>query len=385
MEVYLDNAATTKPLKVVIEAMIETLESTYGNPSSLHRKGLAVERKIKEVRKTIGKEIKAKSSEVIFTSGGTEGNNLAIFGVLDHLKDKKARIITLSTEHKSVLNAFNEFEKKGFEVCYVKMDDKGRVDLSHLEELLQKNTVLVSISYINNETGTLQPIQSIGNMIREKSSGAKFHVDAVQAFGKIDIDVKQSNIHLMTASAHKIHGPKGVGFLYVREGTHIKPMFFGGAQESSIRPGTENTPGILGFGTSVKELSKNKREAYESVLTLKEYFLKGIVENIEEVIYRNGETGKVSPYILNVSFLGVKSEVLLHSLESKGIYVSSGSACMSKEQNYSHVLTAMRLDDKAIDSAIRFSFSRYTTREELDYTLNQLKIIIKDLRMIMKR
>ncbi len=385
MEVYLDNAATTKPLKRVIEAMIDTMESNYGNPSSLHRKGFEVERKIKDVRKTLGKEIKGKPSEIIFTSGGTEGNNLAILGALDHLKEKKARIITLPTEHKSVLNTFKELANKGFEICYGKVDGNGRVDLSHLKELLQKNTALVSISYINNETGVIQPIQKIGHMIRENCPGAKFHVDAVQAYGKIDIDVKQSNIHLLTASAHKIHGPKGVGVLYVKEGTLIKPLLFGGAQQRSIRPGTENTPGILGFGISIKELSKNKREAYKSVLDLKEHFIQRIEEEIEDVTYIGDAFGENSPYILNVSFLGVKSEVLLHSLESKEIYVSSGSACTSTELSHSHVLKALGLDVETIDSAIRFSFSRYTTKDELDYTVKQLRIIIKDLRMIMKR
>ena len=385
MEVYLDNAATTKPLKRVIEAMIDTMESNYGNPSSLHRKGFEVERKIKDVRKTLGKEIKGKPSEIIFTSGGTEGNNLAILGALAHLKEKKARIITLPTEHKSVLNTFKELANKGFEICYGKVDGNGRVDLSHLKELLQKNTALVSISYINNETGVIQPIQKIGHMIRENCPGAKFHVDAVQAYGKIDIDVKQSNIHLLTASAHKIHGPKGVGVLYVKEGTLIKPLLFGGAQQRSIRPGTENTPGILGFGISIKELSKNKREAYKSVLDLKEHFIQRIEEEIEDVTYIGDAFGENSPYILNVSFLGVKSEVLLHSLESKEIYVSSGSACTSTELSHSHVLKALGLDVETIDSAIRFSFSRYTTKDELDYTVKQLRIIIKDLRMIMKR
>lgn len=385
MEVYLDNAATTKPLKIVAEAMIETMESTYGNPSSLHRKGLDAERKIKEVRKNLGKEIKGKSSEIIFTSGGTEGNNLAIFGSLAHLNDKKARLITLPTEHKSVLNAFKELDSKGFEICFAKVDEKGRVDLFHLEDLLQKNTALISISYINNETGVIQPIKEIGDMIRENCPGAKFHVDAVQAFGKIDIDVKQSNIHLLTASAHKIHGPKGVGFMFIKEGVLIKPLFFGGAQERLYRPGTENTPGILGFGASIKALSRNKREAYDSVLALKEYFFQRLEEEIKDVAYVRGTFREDSPYILNASFLGVKSEVLLHSLESKGIYVSSGSACTSTESSHSHVLKALGLDAEAIDSAIRFSFSRYTTKEELEYTVNQLSSIIKDLRMIMKR
>ena len=384
MEVYLDNAATTKPLKKVTEAMMETLETFYGNPSSLHRKGLDVERKLKEVRKTLGKEIKARSSEVYFTSGGTEGNNLAILGGLDHLKNKSPRVITLATEHKSVLNPFKELETKGFDVCYAAVNSKGRIDLENFEKLLKKNTALVSISYINNETGAIQPIEKIGRMIRELCPGAKFHVDAVQAFGKIDIDVKGSNIHLLTASAHKIHGPKGVGILYVKEGTLLKPLFWGGAQESSIRPGTENTPGIIGFGVGVKELSNNKREAYGSVLRLKEYFVHRLINEVENIKYLKGEEDE-SPYILNVSFLGVKSEVLLHSLESKGIYVSSGSACTSTDKSHSHVLKAIGLKDDEIDSAIRFSFNRYTTKEELDYTLDQLITIIKDLRMIMKR
>ncbi len=385
MEVYLDNAATTKPQMRVIETMTEAMEAIYGNPSSLHRKGLEVERRVKEIRKNLGKEIKGKPSEIIFTSGGTEGNNLAISGALAHLKDKRPRIITLPTEHKSVLNTFKEWEKNGYEVCYSKVDNKGRVDLRQLQELINKETALVSISYINNETGVIQPISEIGQIIRESGSGAKFHVDAVQAFGKIDIDVKKSNIDMLTASAHKIHGPKGVGFLYVKEGTPLKPLFFGGAQERSIRPGTENTPGILGFGAGIKELSRDKRKVYDSVLAHKEYFVQQIIDGIEEVAYIKGEFGEESPYILNVSFIGVKSEVLLHSLESKGIFVSSGSACNAQDKSHSHVLEALGLEYDIIDSAIRFSFSRYTTKEELDYTLGQLKVIVKDLRMIMKR
>ncbi|NBG88976.1 cysteine desulfurase family protein [Isachenkonia alkalipeptolytica] len=385
MEVYLDNAATTKPLKSVVEALVEAMEFNYGNPSSLHRKGLEVERKIKEVRKYLSKEIKGKPSEVIFTSGGTESNNIAILGALNHVKREAPKVITLPTEHKSVLNAIKELEGKGFEVCHGKMDDRGRVDLSHLQGILDKNTVLVSISYINNETGVIQPIEEIGKILKDRNCGAKFHVDGVQAFGKVNIDVKKCNIDMLTGSAHKIHGPKGIGFLYVKEGTLIKPLFFGGTQEYTLRPGTENTPGILGFGNGLKELLGNKREVYNKVLGIKKAFMQQLEQEISDISIVSKNIEEESPYILNVSFLGVKSEVLLHSLESVGIYVSSGSACTSKEQDHSHVLEAIGLSEESIDSALRFSFSRYTTEEEINYALGQLKSIVNELRMIMKR
>lgn len=385
MEVYLDNAATTKPIKAVIHAVTDALEEAYGNPSSLHRKGLESERKIKEIRKNVAKEIKAKPSEIIFTSGGTEGNNLAILGSLADSTKKERRIITLPTEHKSVLNAVKQLESRGFEVSYGKVDKTGHIILSDLEKLLDHTTAFVSVSNINNETGVIQPIEKIGEMIRDKCPTAKFHVDGVQAFGKIDVDVKKCNIDLLTGSAHKFHGPKGVGFLYVKEGTRVKPLLFGGAQELSLRPGTENVPGILGFGSSLKELLINKRECYDSVFALKKYFVSSLEKEIEDIVFITGSLDNESPYILNVSFIGVKSEVLLHSLESQGIYVSSGSACTSKELSHSHVLQAMGLKNAVIDSALRFSFSRFTTKEELDYTLKQLKTLVKDLRMIMKR
>lgn len=383
MEVYLDNAATTKPLKSVVKTTAEAMEFYYGNPSALHRKGLEVERKIKEVRKNLGKEINGKSSEIIFTSGGTESNNLAILGSTNQAK--KTRVITIPTEHKSVLNAFKELESKSFEICYARVDHRGMVDLLHLEELMEQPTALVSISYINNETGVIQPIEKIGKFLKKKQSSVRFHVDGVQAFGKINIDVKKCNIDLLTGSAHKMHGPKAVGFLYIKEGTSIKPLVFGGNQESSLRPGTENTTGILGFGKSLKEVLKNKRQCYNQVMKIKKGFIERMEREVDNAFLITENLDEESPYILNVSFLGVKSEVLLHSLESVGIYVSSGSACTSKEDNHSHVLKAIGLKDERIDSAIRFSFSRYTTEEEIDYTLEQLKTIVEDLRKIMKR
>ena len=385
MEVYLDNAATTKPNKSVVTGMVEAMDTLYGNPSSLHRKGLETERRIKEVRKRLSREIKAKPGEVIFTSGGTESNNLAIFGAVAHLYNKKPRIITVPTEHKSVLNPVKELESEGYEVSYAKVDARGRVDLKDLEELINNKTALISLSYINNETGVIQPIEKIGKMLKERNTAAKFHVDGVQAFGKVDIDVRKEYIDLLTVSAHKIHGPKGLGFLYVREGTPLHPRVFGGSQEASVRPGTENTPGIIGFGMGLGELLQHKAETYNKVFEMKQYFLERLKKDLDDLSIISSELKEESPYILNVSFLGVKSEVLLHSLESFGIYVSSGSACTSKESGYSHVLKAIKRSDEEIDSAIRFSFSRNTTKEELDYCLGHLKETVEDLRMIMKR
>ncbi len=384
MEVYLDNASTTKPLKNVVEATIDSMENHYGNPSSLHRKGLEVERKIKEARKKLAQEIKGKLSEVVFTSGGTESNNLAILGSMHHVK-RNRRIITLPTEHKSVLNAFKELEEQGFEVCYSNVDERGRIDLLHLEKLMEKQTALVSIAYINNETGVVQPIEEIGKLLKNKQRTVKFHVDGVQAFGKVNIDVNKSNIDMLSGSAHKIHGPKAVGFLYVKKGTLLKSLFYGGNQEYTLRPGTENTSGILAFGEGLKEILENKGQHYNRIKEIKQDFMRRLEKQINDIAILSENHDEESPYILNVSFLGVKSEVLLHSLESVGIYVSSGSACTSKEADQSHVLKAIGLKDERVDSAIRFSFSRYTTEKEINYTLMQLTNIVEDLRMIMKR
>ncbi len=387
MEIYLDNAATTKPLHNVMKMLEKEAFSGYGNPSSLHRKGLETEKKIKEARRNIAREINGKYNDIYFTSGGTESNNLALIGFFtkNFKSIKPFRCVTLKTEHKSILKSMDHILSKGANVQYVHVDKNGLIDLVNLEMLLKEGVDLLSVSHVNNETGVIQPIEKIGKLFKKYYSAGYFHVDGVQSFCKIPLNVMDAKIDALSISAHKIHGLKGTGVLYLRDKNKVNPLFFGGAQEGEVRPGTENFPGIIGLDAALKELGKSYSSYYKEVADKKRYFMENILETIDHVSVNGiaGESG--SPYILNLSFLGVKSEVLLHSLESDGIYVSSGSACNAKKSDRSHVLEAMNLNDHRIDSAIRFSFSPFTTYEELDETVEVLRNHVESLRRIMMR
>lgn len=379
MEIYFDNSATTKPYDEVIDSVCNGMREYYGNPSSLHNIGLKCEKKLNSVRETIASTLNAHRDEIYFTSGGSEGNNLILKG----LAKPGHHIITTEFEHKSVLETCNELEKEGVKITYLKVDKEGKISLEELKNSITKETVLVSIMYVNNEIGTIQNIEAIGKIIKEKSSRAKFHVDGVQGYGKLPIDVKKMNIDFLTASAHKIHGPKGVGILYIKKGAVLKSLISGGSQEKGLRAGTENLPGIIGLETAAQITFKNINENYSKVKELKEYMVSEL-EKIDNIRINSPLRDEFSPYILNVSFIGVRAEVLLHLLEESNIYVSTGSACTSKGSvsSGSYVVKALGLNKSEIESAIRFSFSSDNTKEEIDKTIEVLKTSLVFLRRV---
>ena len=371
--VYFDNSATTKPCGKAIEYINEALTNNWANPSSLYDLGMNAEILVSKARQAIAKVISAREDEIIFTSSGTEANNTAVMAAL-YRKGIGKRIITTEIEHPSVLETVKRLEDEGFEVIRLKAQSDGTVSLSQLESCLDSKTVLVSIMMVNNEIGTIQPIKEAAKLIRKLSPRAYFHCDAVQAFGKVSINVKDLDVDMLTASAHKIHGPKGVGFLYCKKGVAIKPFITGGGQEKGLRSGTESVPLIAGFLGAVESLPDLKKQQAQ-LREIKEYAISKFSE-CEKIII-NSPCQSV-PFILNISVMGYRSETLLHFLESKQIYVSSGSACSKGEQSY--VLSALGLDKKRTDSALRLSFSRYTEKEEIDLCLSALVEAVKRLR-----
>ena len=379
MQIYLDNSATTKPYKEVVEKMIFALENDYANPSSLHKKGLEVEKNIKKIREDIARTLGVKEKEIYFTSGGTESNNSIIRGVLDK---RKNHIITTKIEHPSVLDTIKTLEKEGIEVTYLDVDSEGKIDINSLKSSIKENTILVSIMHVNNEVGSIQPISEIGKYLKTLKEKVYFHVDAVQSFGKINFKPSKYNIDFMSVSGHKIHGPKGIGFMYIKENSTPPPPPTGGGQEFGFRSGTENIPGIYGLGEAVRITNKNLDKNIQKINTLKNLLKSEILNNIENVKINSPEDGVC--HILNVSFLGVKGEVLLHYLEQKDIYVSTGSACSSKKKG-SHVLNAMNLSKDEIEGTIRFSLSCFNTEEEILETIKVLKSSVEDLRFIIKK
>lgn len=381
MEIYLDNSATTKPYEEVINVMADGMRKYYGNPSSLHKLGIEAERMLNKSRETIAKTINASRDEIYFTSGASEGNNLVIKGIAK----PNHHVITTKFEHHSVLKVYEELEKLGVKVTYLNVDKNGMISLDELRDSICKDTVLVSIMFVNNEIGSIQDLERIGNLIKEKSSRAKFHVDAVQGYGKFKIDVKKMKIDALTVTGHKFHGPKGTGFLYLKKGINLTSLIHGGEQEKGVRAGTQNVPGIMALEKACEISNKYREENYEKVLEIKRYMLKRLGE-IDNIRINSVDDEFHSPYILNVSFIGVRAEVILHLLEAEDIYVSTGSACTSKTNiaNGSYVIKAMGLcDDEAI-GAIRFSFSEENTKEEIDKVIEVLKGSLTFLRRIKK-
>ena len=375
MNAYLDNSATTKVCEKAKEAMLYALENCWGNPSSLHEKGIEAEGLLLKAGETLAKALSCTKEEIIFTSGGTEGNNLAILGGARANKRKGNRVITSAIEHPSVQKSFEKLSQEGFEVIYIGTDEKGHLDMNTLTEAINEKTVLVSIMAVNNEVGTIEPVSEIARIIKLKNSPALFHIDAVQAFGKIPLNVKKLGADLMTVSSHKIHGPKGVGALFVKKGTKLIPNALGGSQGREIRPGTEPVPAIAGFMGATQDLTVNA--SLEKITALRDYFK-------EELMKRDGieinSPDDALPYIINISLPGYRSETLLNFLSDTGIYVSSGSACAKGHK--SHVLTAMGLPDRIIDSSLRISLSRFTEKEELDFFLESID---KAMKVIMKK
>ena len=355
-EIYFDNGATTKPSQNVAEIMYETLTGDYGNPSSLHSKGLDAEHIVKNSRKIIADSVKASADEIIFTASGSEANNLAIIGAARMFR-YKGEIITSKVEHKCVLECMKSLENEGFKVHYLDVDENGVVSVEQLKSLLNKDTQLVSIMHVNNECGAVQPINEIYAAVKEFNSEILVHTDNIQGYCKFDLTSKSCD--MMSVSAHKIHGPKGIGALYVRKGVRLSPVIYGGGQEKGLRGGTENVPAIAGFAKAVETFDNN----ISVVLDIKKHIAKRITTEIPKV-YVNGDVDNSSQYILNIAMIGLRSEIILHSLEQKGIYVSSGSACSSNKPSPSHVLTAMGYKPERVDSSIRLSFSNENTMEE---------------------
>lgn len=379
MEVYFDNAATTKIIPEVREIMLETMDVEYGNPSSLHMKGVGAEKYIRYARDVFSRQLKCEPKELIFTSGGTESNNLALIGIADANRRSGNHIITTKIEHASVYNPILHLEEIGFRISFLDVDSYGIVDLEQLKNELCEDTILVSVMAVNNEIGAVEPIEEIAEIIKSynKIHGKQivFHVDAIQAFGKQIMYPKRMGIDAMSVSGHKIHGPKGSGMLFVDSKVKIKPILFGGGQEKGMRSGTENTAAIAGLGKAAEIMCHRLEDNRKKMFEVKNAFIKKAAK-IEGVTSNSGE----APHIVSLSFTGVRSEVLLHALEEKGIYVSAGSACSSNHPAISGVLKAISLDNSLLDSTLRFSFCEYNTLEEVDYVVETLKNLLPVLR-----
>ncbi len=378
MERYLDNSATTRPYDQVVETVARVMKEQYGNPSSLHRLGMAAEKEVKAAKEAIAETLRATPQEIYFTSGGTESNNLAIRGACSLSRGRQ--IITTPLEHPATMNTLSHLRQKGWRVDVIPVDANGVIKLSAFESLISPDTALVTAMLVNNEIGSVQPIAQMTKILKKKNPRALFHVDAVQGYCKVPCDVKNLGIDMLSISGHKIHGPKGIGVLYLKKGTRIAPIIFGGGQQDNLRPGTENVPGIAGLGVAAKLCHKNMQDSVPRMELLRKRLEEGILERIPNVKI-NTPKG-CAPHILNVSFDGVRSEVVLHSLENSQIYVSSGSACSSHKKEPSYVLTAIGTPRNLIDGSIRFSLSEMTTKEDIDVTLEVLEKVMEGLRKL---
>lgn len=380
MEAYLDNSATTMVSENVAKLMYEVMTKDYGNPSSMHQKGVDAEKYIKNAKEIFAGILKVSEKEIFFTSGGTESDNFAVIGTAMANRRRGKHIITTVIEHPAILEPYKFLEEQGFEVTFLPVNANGQVEMETLKNALREDTILVSVMYINNEIGAIEPIAEIGKAIKEYNPSIVFHVDAVQAFGKVKILPYKENIDLLSISSHKIHGPKGVGVLFIKDKTKIRPIAFGGGQQKNMRSGTENVPGIAGMALAAADLYKNFESDIDKMYELKSYFVDEVLKI--EGTNVNGLTGRDSaPHVVSVSFEGIpKSEVLLHALEEKGIYVSSGSACASNHPALSGTLQAIGVKKELLSSTLRFSFSIYTTKEELEYTIGALKELLPILR-----
>lgn len=384
MKAYLDNSATTKCSRRAVDLMVKALSEDYGNPSSMHRMGSDAENYVREAGKKIARTIKADEKEIIFTSGGTEANNLAILGSAEANKRAGNHIITTAIEHASVWQPMKRLEELGYRVTYLPVDEEGVLSLAALEEALDEETILVSIMQVNNEIGTVEPVAEAAKLVRARAKRALIHVDAIQSYGKMIVHPKKLDVDMLSVSGHKIHGPKGSGFLYVRDKTKIKPVLFGGGQQRGFRSGTENVPAIAGLGEAAAEAYENLQEKTDRMYELRDYFVREVTK-IKDVTV-NGKAGQESaPHIISVSVEGIRSEVLLHSLEEKDIYVSAGSACSSNKPSVSRTLEAIGLKKSLLDSTIRFSLCEATTKEEIDYALRALEEIIPFRRKFIRK
>ena len=384
MEAYLDNSATTRCYEEVKDIVVKTMLEDYGNPSAMHLKGVEAENYVKQAAKEIAKTLKVQEKEIFFTSGGTESDNWAVIGTALANSRQGKHIITTPFEHAAVSAPLAWLEKQGYEIMEIPVDEKGNLLLERLAETIREDTILVSTMYVNNEMGAVVPVEEIGRIIHEKNPKTLYHVDAVQGYGKYRIYPKKMGIDLLAVSGHKIHGPKGAGFLYINEKAKIQPLLLGGGQQKGMRSGTDNVPGIAGLGVAAKKIYENLEADTARMRELKTY-LAAELGKMEQVEINGPEPEKGAPHILNVSFLGVRSEVLLHTLEDRQIYVSAGSACSSHKRAGSASLGALRLSPERKESAIRFSLCEFTTREELAYTLEVLREVLPMLRRYARR
>ena len=384
-EIYFDNSATTVCTPEVAETVKEAMLEDYGNPSSKHLKGVAAERIVTQARQTIADTLRCDEREIFFTSGGTESDNWAFFGTAAALGRQGDHIITSSIEHPAVLEAAARLEKQGFRVTYLPVDAKGYISMKDLEEGLDEGTILVSLMHVNNEVGSVQCVEEAGHLVHERCPGALFHVDAVQSYGKLPVSVRKIGADLLSVSGHKIHGPKGTGFLYVREKTRLLPFIVGGGQQRGMRSGTDNVPGIAGLACAAKDACANLGVHSAQMRLVRDRLFEGL-SGMDGVVLLSGTGDNSAPHIVNAAFTGVRSEVLLHALEDRGIYVSAGSACSSnKRLPVSPVLKQLGIPKAEAESALRFSFSRFNTVEEADLTLAALREFLPVLRRYTRR
>lgn len=380
MEAYLDNAATTRCVESVRDIVVKTMMEDYGNPSSKHLKGVEAERYLRQARETIARTMKVGEKEIYFTSGGTESNNWAIIGAAMANRRRGQHVITTAVEHAAVLQPMEFLKEQGFRVTYIPVDKRGVVDLETIEQAICEDTILISTMFVNNEIGAVEPIGEIAEIIRRKKPEILYHVDGIQAYGKYRILPKKTGIDLLSVSGHKIHGPKGVGFLYADSRVKLRPLILGGGQQAGMRSGTDNVPGIAGLGVAAGEAYRDFEEKQSLLFARKAKFIE-LVRELPQVALNSQPGEEGAPHIVSVSFPGVRSEVLLHALEERGVYVSSGSACSSnKKLPVSTVLKEFGLERELLDSTLRFSFSAFTTEEELEYCVDCIRELLPMLR-----
>lgn len=384
MEAYFDNSATTQVFESAKDAVVNAMIADYGNAAARHMKGVRAENIIKEAKTEIAKSLKVQEKEILFTSGGTESNNVALIGTALANRRTGKHLITTAVEHASIYNTMGFLEEQGFEITYLPVNEWGLISLEDLERAIREDTILVSVMYVNNEIGAVEPVEEIGRLIKKKNPRTLFHVDAIQAYGKYVIRPKKQGIDLLSVSGHKIHGPKGIGFLYIDERVKIRPILFGGGQQKGMRSGTENVPGCAGLAAAVREIYTDHEAKTEQLYGLRERMITGL-KTIEGVTVNGYEDRRNAPQIVSAAFEGVKSEVLLHALEDKGIYVSSGSACSSNHPGVSGTLRGIGLKKELLDSTLRFSFGMFNTEEEVDYCIDTLKELLPVLRRYRKR
>ena len=380
MEAYFDNSATTPVYPEVRDLMVKIMEEDSGNPSSLHMKGVTAARYIKDARESLAREMKVMPKEIVFTSGGTESNNMALIG--GALANRRAgnKIITTSVEHASVGSTMDFLDDMGFDVVRIGVDSSGQVDMDQLMSEVDDDTIIVSVMYVNNEIGAVMPIADIARQIKEKNPNVLFHVDAIQAFGKYRIYPKRMGIDMMSISSHKFHGPKGAGALFIKDRVKVKPIIYGGGQQSGMRSGTENVPGIAGMALAAEITYNGLEEKMEHMRKLKEHLISELTQ-IDDVYSNSGD----APHIASITFKGVRSEVMLHALEEKEIYVSSGSACSSNKQHASGTLKAIGLPQDKLESTLRFSFSPENTMEQVDYAVECCSQLLPILRRYVRK